>query len=114
MPGPRDVVRLRTSSSHWNDPGKGGPHSELFFFLIRKEPVAVAAQQALTGTATLCRGLKCEGTSSSECEHNVESLAPSVMRQDQSGEKNSLFLEGACEGGCELPLCPGLVVPGQT
>ena len=35
-----DVVLLRTSSSYWNVPGKYGPHSELFVFLIRKEPVA--------------------------------------------------------------------------
>ena len=35
-----------------------------------------------------------EGTSSSgQCEHNVESLALNVMRQDQSGENISLFLE---------------------
>ena len=35
-----------------------------------------------------------EGTSSTEqCEHHVESLAPDVMGQDQSGEKMSLFLE---------------------
>ena len=38
---PWDVVRLRTSSSSWNVLGKYGPHSELFFFLIRKEPVAL-------------------------------------------------------------------------
>ena len=35
-----------------------------------------------------------EGTSSSEqCEYNVESLVLSVMGQDQTGEKISLFLE---------------------
>ena len=34
---PWDVVRLRTSSSSWNVPEKSGPHSKLFFFLIRKE-----------------------------------------------------------------------------
>ena len=40
---PLDVVRLRTSSSYWNVPGKYGPHSELFFFfLIKKEPVALS------------------------------------------------------------------------
>ena len=35
----KDVVRLRTASTHWNVPGKYGPHGELFFFL-RKEQVA--------------------------------------------------------------------------
>ena len=36
-----DVVGLRTTSSVWNVPGKYGPHGELFFFLIKKEPFAV-------------------------------------------------------------------------
>ena len=36
-----EIVRLRTSSSYWNVPGKYGPYSELFF-LIKKEPVALA------------------------------------------------------------------------
>ena len=35
------MVRLRTSSSYWNGPEKHGPHSQLFFFLVRKEPVAL-------------------------------------------------------------------------
>ena len=43
-----DIVRLRTSSSYWNVPGKYGPYSELFF-LIKKEPVA------LTGSAIQAR-----------------------------------------------------------
>ena len=38
---PWDVVRLRTSSSSWNVLVKCGPHSELFFFSVRKEPVAL-------------------------------------------------------------------------
>ena len=46
------------------------------------------AQRALTGTATLSHGLKAKALL-----HNVESLALSVMVQDQSGEKISLFLE---------------------
>ena len=33
-------VRLRTASTYWNVPGKSGPHGELFFFLLMKEPVA--------------------------------------------------------------------------
>ena len=32
---------MRTSSSAWDVPEKYGPHGELFFFLIRKEPVAL-------------------------------------------------------------------------
>ena len=38
---PWDVVRLRTSSSYWNVPENYGPHSELFFFFVKKEPVAL-------------------------------------------------------------------------
>ena len=36
--GPMDSVCLRTASVEWNVPGKYGPHGELFFFLIQKEP----------------------------------------------------------------------------
>ena len=35
---PTDSVRSRTASMEWNVPGKYGPHGELFFFLIQKEP----------------------------------------------------------------------------
>ena len=35
---PMDSVCLRTASMEWNVPGKYGPHGELFFFLIQKEP----------------------------------------------------------------------------
>ena len=35
---PIDSVCLRTASMEWNVPGKYGPHGELFFFLIQKEP----------------------------------------------------------------------------
>ena len=34
-------VCLRTASVKWNAPGKYGPHGELFFFLIQKEPAIV-------------------------------------------------------------------------
>ena len=33
---------LRTASVEWNLPGKYGPHRELFFFVIQKEPVTIA------------------------------------------------------------------------
>ena len=36
---PCDVMRLRASSGSWNVLVKYGPHSELFFFLFKKEPV---------------------------------------------------------------------------
>ena len=34
----RWTVCLRTASMEWNVPGKYGPHGELFFFQIQKEP----------------------------------------------------------------------------
>ena len=39
---PRDSVRLRTASTHWNVPGKYGLHGELFFFLLNEEPVVLS------------------------------------------------------------------------
>ena len=38
---PMVSVCLRTASMEWNVPGKYGPHGELFFFLIQKEPARV-------------------------------------------------------------------------
>ena len=38
-----DSVRLRTASTYWNVRGKYGPHGDLFFFLIKKEPLAVSS-----------------------------------------------------------------------
>ena len=37
----RWIVCLRTASMEWNVPGKYGPHGELVFFLIQKEPATV-------------------------------------------------------------------------
>ena len=33
---------LRTVSTHWNAPGKKGPHGELFNFFLEKEPMAIS------------------------------------------------------------------------
>ena len=38
---PWDVVGLRTAASVWNVPGMYGPHGELFFFVIKKDPFAL-------------------------------------------------------------------------
>ena len=35
---PINKMYLRTASMEWNVPGKYGPHGELVFFLIQKEP----------------------------------------------------------------------------
>ena len=36
---PWDCVRLRTASTHMDVPGKYGPHGELFFSILKKEPM---------------------------------------------------------------------------
>ena len=41
-----DSVRPRTASTHWNVPGKYGPHDELLFFLIQKKPAMVPNSEA--------------------------------------------------------------------
>ena len=33
---------LRTASTHWNVPKMYGPHGELFFFLLKKEPMVLS------------------------------------------------------------------------
>ena len=42
-----DSVRLRTTSTQWNVPGRYGPHGELFFFLLEKEPMVLREQSRL-------------------------------------------------------------------
>ena len=50
---PWDSVRLRTASTHWNVPGKYWPHGELFFYLVKKEPV-VASNDVSSNPFCLC------------------------------------------------------------
>ena len=45
---PMDSVCLRTVSVEWNVPGKYGPHGELFFFLIQKEPATVPGSETFS------------------------------------------------------------------
>ena len=52
-----DSVRLRTASTHWNVPGRGAPHGELFFFLTQKEPV-VASNEVLPNPCLTAETLK--------------------------------------------------------
>ena len=44
---PMDSVCLRTASVEWNVPGKYGPHGELFFFLVQKEPATMPGDETL-------------------------------------------------------------------
>ena len=45
---PMDSVCFRTASMEWNVSGKYGPHGELFFFLIRKEPATMPGSETLS------------------------------------------------------------------
>ena len=45
---PMDTVCLRTASMEWNVPGKYGPHGELFFFLIQKEPASMPGRETVS------------------------------------------------------------------
>ena len=44
---PMDSVSLRTASMEWNVPRKYGPHCELFFFQIQKEPATMLGSETL-------------------------------------------------------------------
>ena len=45
---PWDGVCLRIASVEWNVPEKYGPHGELFFFLIQKEPATVPGSETFS------------------------------------------------------------------
>ena len=45
---PMDSVCLRTASMEWNVPRKDGPHGELFFFLIQKEPATLPGSETFS------------------------------------------------------------------
>ena len=67
-----DSVRLRTASTHWNVPGKYGPHGELLFFLIQKKPAMVPNSEAFnsfTGDGFQVPELKGESESSGVACH---------------------------------------------
>ena len=50
---PWDSVCLRTASVEWNVPGKYGPHGELFFFLIQKEPATMPGKRDLSAPSSM-------------------------------------------------------------
>ena len=45
---PMDSVCLRTASMEWNVAGKYGPHGELFFFLIQREPALAPVDETFS------------------------------------------------------------------
>ena len=48
-----DSVRFRTASTQWNVPGRYGPSGELFFFLLKKEPM-VFRELVRFGPRSMC------------------------------------------------------------
>ena len=46
--GPMGGVCLRAASVEWNVPVKYGPHDELFFFLIPKEPASMPSSETFS------------------------------------------------------------------
>ena len=117
-----DSVRLRTLSTYWNVPQKYGPHGEVNFFLINKEPVVASDDvssnplvSAETHKACALIGLHLREAGSSgsqpswnesalapsetsfgceEYEHNNECLATEVIGQDWPSEAVALFHDG--------------------
>ena len=108
-----DSVRLRTTSSQWIVPGRYGPYGELFFFLLKKEPmvlrelvrfgpsipVEAVKACALVGLHMMAEedlwrmdsGSSCSSSSSSE--NNVGNGALLVIGPHGSGDAIALFLQ---------------------
>ena len=55
---PWDSSCLHTASTLWNVPGKYGPHGELLFVLLKKEPM-VLSELVVFGTLRLGRNSEC-------------------------------------------------------
>ena len=55
--GPVGQRVLRTASTHWNVPGKYGPHGQLFFFLVKMEQV-VTPNEVLPNPLVFAETLK--------------------------------------------------------
>ena len=108
-----DSVRLRTASTQWNVPGRYGPYGELFFFLLKKEPmvfgelvrcgpsipVGAVKACALVGLHMMIEeksGRSENGSSvssSSSDENNVGNGALFVIGLHGSGDAIALFLQ---------------------
>ena len=108
-----DSVRLRTASTQWNVPGRYGPHGELFFFLLKKEPgvfselvrfgPSISAERvkacALIGLHMMAEETSWRSdsdsfvSSSSSGENNVGTDALFVIGLQVSGVTTALFLQ---------------------
>ena len=124
------------SAPQWNVPGRYGPYSELFFFLLLKEPlvlrelvrfgpsipVKAAKACALIGLHTRFEEnawRSDSGTSvssSSSSENNVGDEALHIIGLHGCGDTMSLFFQEweVANGSIELPHSPGHAVPGHT
>ena len=108
-----DSVRLRTASTHWNVPGKYGPHGELFFeacaliglyLLVADYEVGSNDSQSLDQgdmwtygcpKSPICSSLCPASVTSGDDEeygHNNECRAIEVIEQDWSSDVVPLFL----------------------
>ena len=128
-----DSVRLRTASTQWNVSGRYGPCGELFFFLLKKEPLVLSELvrflpsipiEAVKACALIGLHMVIEEnsgrsdsgssvSSSSSDENNVGNDALFVIGPHGSGDTIALFLQDweVAKGSFELPKSPGHVVP---
>ena len=92
-----DSVRLRTASTHWNVPGKYGPHGELLFFLIQKKPEMVPNSEAFNsfiGDGFQIPELKSESEASDGYQAgNLNNEALHVIGLHGPGDKISFCLQ---------------------
>ena len=62
-----DSLCLRTASMEWNVPGTHGPHGELLFFLIQKEPATVPGSETFSPSLMLTSAPPFSPLMSSRC-----------------------------------------------
>ena len=109
----RDSVRPRTASTQWNVPGRYGPYGELFFFLLKKEPVVLSELvrfgpsilvETVKACALVCLHMVAEEnfgwsengpsvSSSSSDENNAGNDAPFVVGLHGSGDTVAFFFQ---------------------
>ena len=106
-------MRLRTTATQWNVPGRYGPYGELFFFLLKKEPMVLRELvrfgpsipiEAVKACALVGLHMMAEEdswrtdsgssfSSSSSSENNVGDGALFVIRLHGSVDAIALFLQ---------------------
>ena len=116
--GAWDCVRLRTTSSQWNVPGRYGPYGELFFFFFKKEPRVLSelgrfGPSISAETVKVCAlfGLHMMAEENAWRSDSGSSVSSGGSCEGNVGNDARL---GSGEGGIELPQSPGHVVPGNA